>query len=150
MRTQIEADLLVQTLFLIADAMGLGAWIHGAISPPVMLGDPKFIKQYGPMLGFDFVTPKWKLIDSSLADLPLPSYANARANPVGLRHKGEHLIKGSCPPYYETHVGGGRRGHRREVRAAGHLPRHGDVRADLQGRFRQGISQRGERLFVRT
>ncbi|HVQ08610.1 MAG TPA: hypothetical protein VMS43_09260 [Allosphingosinicella sp.] len=102
MRTQIEADLLVQTLFLVADAMGLGAWIHGAISPPVMLGDPKFTKTYGKMLGFDFVTPKWKLMDLLRWHVPLPRFANLRAHPVGLRHKGERLIKGSCPPYYET------------------------------------------------
>ncbi|HMG48185.1 MAG TPA: hypothetical protein VK614_12075 [Allosphingosinicella sp.] len=102
MRTQIEADLLIQTLFLIADAMGLGAWIHGAISPPVMLGDPKFTKQYGQMLGFDFVTPKWKFADLFRWQVPLPRFANLRAHPVGLRHKGEKLIKGSCPPYYES------------------------------------------------
>lgn len=102
MRTQIEADLLIQTLFLIADAMGLGAWIHGAISPPVMLGDPKFTKQYGQMLGFDFVTPKWKFADLFRWQVPLPRFANLRAHPVGLRHKGEKLIKGSCPPYYDT------------------------------------------------
>jgi hypothetical protein len=102
MRTQIEADLLVQTLFLVADAMGLGAWIHGAISPPVMLGDPKFTKTYGKMLGFDFVTPKWKLMDLLRWHVPLPRFANLRAHPVGLRHKGERLIKGSCPPYYDT------------------------------------------------
>lgn len=102
MRTQIEADLLVQTLFLVADAMGLGAWIHGAISPPVLLGDPKFTKAYGKMLGFDFVTPKWKLIDLLRWHVPLPRFANLRAHPVGLRHKGERLIKGSCPPYFDT------------------------------------------------
>ena len=34
--------------------------------------------------------------------LPLPRYANLRANPVGLRYKGEHLIKGMCPPYYDS------------------------------------------------
>jgi hypothetical protein len=101
MRTQIEADLLIQTLFLIADAMGLGAWIHGAISPPVMLGDPKFTKQYGAMLGFDFVTPKWKVADFFRWQVP-PFHGNLRAHPVGLRHKGEILIKGSCPPYYES------------------------------------------------
>ena len=101
MRTQIEADLLVQTLFLIAEGMGLGAWIHGAISPPVMLGDPKFTKQYGAMLGFDFVTPKWKFMDLFRWQVP-PGHANLRAHPVGLRHKGEILIKGSCPPYFET------------------------------------------------
>ena len=31
MRTQIEADLLLQNLFLVAEAMGLGAWIHATI-----------------------------------------------------------------------------------------------------------------------
>ena len=102
MRTQIEADLLVQNLFLVAEAMGLGAWIHGSMSPPVLMGDPKFIKQYGPMLGFDFVTPKWRLLDILRWQVPLPTHADLRANPVGLRHKGEHLIKGSCPPYYDS------------------------------------------------
>ena len=102
MRTQIEADLLIQNVFLMAEAMGLGAWIHGSISPPVLMGDPKFIKTYGPMLGFDFVTPKWKLADLVRWQVPLPKYATARSNPVGLRHKGEHLIKGSCPPYYDS------------------------------------------------
>jgi hypothetical protein len=102
MRTQIEADLLIQNVFLVAEAMGLGAWIHGSISPPVLMGDPKFIKQYGPMLGFDFVTPKWKLADLLRWQVPLPKYANLRSNAVGLRHKGEHLIKGSCPPYYDS------------------------------------------------
>lgn len=102
MRTQIEADLLLQNIFLTADAMGLGAWIHAAMSPPVLLGDPKFTKAYGPMLGFDFVTPKWKLADVWRWQVPLPRYANLRAHPVGLRHKGEHLIKGSCPPYFDS------------------------------------------------
>ena len=102
MRTQIEADLLVQNLFLVADAMGLGAWIHGSMSPPVLMGDPKFVKKYGRMLGFDFVVPKWKLADLFRWQVPLPSHADLRANAVGLRHKGEHLIKGSCPPYYDT------------------------------------------------
>src|SRR5262245_10680812 len=102
MLTQIEADLLVQNVFLVAEAMGLGAWIHGSISPPVLMGDPKFIKQYGPMLGFDFVVPKWRLVDAFRWQVFLPKYANLRANAVGLRHKGEHLIKGSCPPYYDS------------------------------------------------
>jgi len=102
MRTQIEADLLIQNLFLVAEAMGLGAWIHGSMSPPVLMGDPKFIKQYGQMLGFDFVVPKWKFVDLLRWQIPLPKYANLRSNAIGLRHKGEHLIKGSCPPYYDS------------------------------------------------
>lgn len=102
MRTQIEADLLLQTLFLTAEGMGLGAWIHAAIAPPILLGDPKFRKLYGKMLDFDFVTPKWKLADILRWQVPLPFFANLRSHPVGLRHKGEILIKGSCPPYYDS------------------------------------------------
>ena len=102
MRTQIEADLIVQNLFLTAEAIGLGAWIHGSISPPVLLGDPKFRKTYGKMLDFDFVVPKWKLMDLLRWQVPVPSHADLRANAVGLRFKGEHLIKGMCPPYYDS------------------------------------------------
>ncbi len=102
MRTQIEADLILQNMFLTADAMGLGAWIHATMSPPVLLGDPRFRKTYGAMLGFDFVTPKWKPADILRWQVPLPKYADLRTHPVGLRHKGEHLIKGSCPPYFDS------------------------------------------------
>ncbi len=104
MRTQIEADLILQNLMLVADAMGLGAWIHASISPPVLLGDPKFRKKYGRMLGFDWVTPKWKPADLLRWHIPLPfpRLAQLRANAVGLRHKGEYLIKAMCPPHYDS------------------------------------------------
>jgi len=102
MRTQIEADLILQNMFLTADAMGLGAWIHATVLPPILLGDPKFRKTYGKMLDFDHVVPKWKFWDIFRWQVPFPKLANLRAHPVGLRHKGEHLIKGSCPPYYDS------------------------------------------------
>ncbi|RRH93122.1 hypothetical protein EH240_30335 [Mesorhizobium tamadayense] len=102
LRTQIEADLLLQNIFLVADAMGLGAWIHGSISPPVLLGDPKFSKTYGAMLGFDVAVPRWRLMDLLRWHVPLPKYSNLRSNPIGLRFKGEHLIKGMSPPYYDS------------------------------------------------
>jgi len=102
LRTQIEADLLLQNIFLTADAMGLGAWIHGAIAPPVALGDPKYTQIYGPMLGFDIVTPRWRFMDLLRWQVPLPKYANLRTNPIGLRYKGEYLIKGMSPPNYES------------------------------------------------
>jgi len=82
--------------------MGLGAWIHGAIAPPVVLGDPKYTHIYGPMLGFDIVTPRWRFMDLLRWQVPLPKYANLRTNPIGLRYKGEHLIKGMSPPYYDS------------------------------------------------
>lgn len=102
MRTQIEADLLVQNLMLTADAMGLGAWIHASLAPPVLLGDPKFRSTYGPMLDFDWTIPKWKPADILRWQVPLPRYADARANAIGLRHKGEHLLKAMCPPNYAS------------------------------------------------
>jgi hypothetical protein len=102
MRTQIEADLLIQNLMLTADAMGLGAWIHASLSPPVLLGDPKFRKRYGSMLGFDWTTPRWKPADALRWQVPVPWHADLRANPTGLRHQGEHLIKAMCPPNYPT------------------------------------------------
>ncbi len=102
MRTQIEADLLLQNLMLTADAMGLGAWIHATIAPPVLLGDPKFRGRYGPMLGFDWSTPPWKPVDLLRWHVPLPRYADLRATTVGLRHRGEHLIKAMCPPNYDS------------------------------------------------
>ena len=80
MRTQIEADLLLQNLMLTADAMGLGAWIHASLAPPILLGDPKFRATYGAMLGFDWSTPKWKPADIVRWQVPLPRYADLRAD----------------------------------------------------------------------
>lgn len=102
LRTQIEADLLVQNVFLVAEAMGLGAWIHATISPPVLTGDPKFRDRYGPMLGFAHAVPKWRLLDILRWHVPLPRYANLRSHPVALRHDGVDLIKAKCPPNYAS------------------------------------------------
>jgi hypothetical protein len=102
LRTQIEADLLLQNLMLVADSMGLGAWIHATIGPPVMMGDPKFVDRYGKMLGFDHITPRWRFLDLLRWQIPLPKYANLRAQPVGLKIGDEYLIQAKCPPYYKT------------------------------------------------
>jgi hypothetical protein len=102
MRTQVEADLLVQNMMLTADAMGLGAWIHGTIHPQIMLGDPKFSRTYGRMLGFDFVTPRFRFADVLRWHVPLPKYAALRSHPIGLRVDGEHLIRAACPPNHPS------------------------------------------------
>lgn len=102
MRTQVEADLLLQNMMLVADAMGLGAWIHATMHPQIMLGDPKFSGTYGRMLGFDFVTPRFGLADILRWHVPLPRYATLRAHPVGLRADGQHLIKAACPPNHPS------------------------------------------------
>lgn len=102
MRTQVEADLLLQNLMLAAEAMGLGAWIHATISPPVLMGDPKFRARYGPMLDFDWVVPRWKPADVLRWHVPLPRRSTLRAHPVALRRGGEYLIKAMCPPNYPS------------------------------------------------
>ena len=118
MRTQIEADLLLQNLMLTADSMGLGAWIHASISPPVLLGDPKFRKRYGSMLDFDWVIPKWKPVDILRWGVPLPMAADIRANAVGLRRLGEPLIKAHVPAELPDDGRRRRRRARRQVRPA--------------------------------
>ncbi|GAA3086713.1 hypothetical protein ACFQ0X_34760 [Streptomyces rectiviolaceus] len=103
LRTQIEADLLLQNLMLVADAMGLGAWIHASINPQIALGDPKFSRAYGRMLGFTFVTPRWRPADVWRWHIPLPKYANVRSHPVGLKAPdGEQLISAACPPAFAS------------------------------------------------
>jgi hypothetical protein len=102
LRTQIEADLLLQNIMLTAEAMGLGAYIHACISPPVLLGDPKFREQFGPMLDFKFVTPRFRLLDIIRWHVLLPWLSKLRANPVGFRFENQDLIKSMCPPYYPS------------------------------------------------
>jgi hypothetical protein len=99
LRTQIEADLLLQNLMLVLQAMGLGGWIHASVSPPYLLGDPHLAtardRQQG--LGFEWATPGFRLLDLLRWGTFLP---RARAHPVGLRVNGEYLLRGLCPPYY--------------------------------------------------
>lgn len=102
LRTQIEADLLLQNMMLVADAMGLGAWIHASINPQIALGDPKFTRTYGKMLGFRHVVPRWHPADIWRWQVPLPRLADIRAHPVGLEHGGEALIAAHCPPYHRS------------------------------------------------
>ncbi|MFE6165222.1 hypothetical protein ACFQ7F_40645 [Streptomyces sp. NPDC056486] len=103
LRTQIEADLLLQNVMLVAEAMGLGAWIHASLNPQIALGDPKFSRTYGRMLGFTFVTPRWRPADVWRWHIPLPKYANVRSHPVGLKAPGgEQLISAACPPAFAS------------------------------------------------
>ncbi|WP_353471712.1 hypothetical protein PVT71_10390 [Salipiger sp. H15] len=103
MRTEIEASLLVQNLFLTTEALGLGGWIHGAISPPVLMGDPKFRGRFGTMLGFDYVSPKWRFMDLlRWHTLPVRAMRHVRSHAVGLTHQGEALIRCKCPPNYAS------------------------------------------------
>jgi len=85
MRTQIEAELLLQNLILMLQAMGLGGWIHASVAPMKLL----------PALGFEYVTPHYRGLDffrwGTFVTAP-------RSHPVGLSPH----IEGMCPPYYKT------------------------------------------------
>ena len=85
MRTQIEAELLLQNLILMLQAMGLGGWIHASVAPTKLL----------PALGFQHVTPRYRGLDffrwGTFSTLP-------RSHPIGLAPH----IEGMCPPYYKS------------------------------------------------
>jgi hypothetical protein len=85
MRTQIEAELLLQNLILMLQAMGLGGWIHASVTPTMLL----------PALGFEKVTPKYRGLDffrwGTFVTKPREHY-------IGL----PPYIKGMCPPYYKS------------------------------------------------
>src|SRR3984893_19267233 len=85
MRTQVEAELLLQNLILMLQAMGLGGWIHASVTPSKLL----------PALGFQVVTPKYRGLDFFRWGT---FRTEARSHPIGLAP----YIKGMCPPYYKS------------------------------------------------
>jgi hypothetical protein len=90
MRTQIEADLLLQNLMLVIQAMGLGGWIHASVAPPYLLGNPYQSDERG--LGFRWVKPPFRLLDLFRWGTFL---SKVRAHPVGL----DGRLQALCPPY---------------------------------------------------
>jgi hypothetical protein len=85
MRTQIEAELLLQNLILMLQAMGLGGWIHASVAPTELL----------PALGFQYVTPRYRLLDFMRWGTVL---TKVRTQPIGLPPH----IECMCPPYYPS------------------------------------------------
>jgi hypothetical protein len=98
LRTQIEADLLLQNLALVIQAMGLGGWIHASIAPPYLMGNPHMAtdKDRSQGLAFEWHTPPFRLLDLVRWGTFLPK---VRAHPVGFKSGSEYLIQGLCPPY---------------------------------------------------
>jgi hypothetical protein len=94
MRTQIEADLLLQNLILTLQAMGLGGWIHATVGPPYMLGHPYFAKETKGLAFRHDVPRSFFLLELLRWGSPLPII---RANPVGI----DGVFQGMCPPYYK-------------------------------------------------
>jgi len=93
-RIHVEAELLVQNLLLMIQAMGLGGWVHAGFISQIALGHPDYRSKYGPGLGFRYEQPRNFLRRTLLRPItPLPAW---QPNPVGL----DGLIEGMCPPYY--------------------------------------------------
>ena len=92
MRTQIEAELLLQNLMLTLQAMGLGGWIHAAIGPPYLLGHPYFAKETRGLAFRHEVPRSFFLLELLRWGSVLPIL---RANPVGL----DGIIQAMCPPH---------------------------------------------------
>jgi hypothetical protein len=85
MRTQIEAELLLQNLILMLQAMGLGGWIHASVTPTKLL----------PALGFKYVTPRYRPLDFFRW---ATFHTDVRTNPIGL----PPYIECMCPPFYPS------------------------------------------------
>ena len=131
MRTQIEADLLLQNLMLTANAMGLGAWIHASIAPQVLLGQPSF---RGPVRRDAWLRLEHAQVEAGRHRALAGSPAEVRVS-EGCR--GRPTAPGRVPdqgdvPAQLSHDGRrcGRRGGR-EVRPAGDLFRRRPFRAYL-------------------
>jgi hypothetical protein len=90
LRTDYESFFLLQNLMLLAQAMGLGGWIHSSVFPPWVLQRDPAKGWHG--LGFRFEEPhkewgaRWP---------PLPS---TQPNPVGI----DGVLEGLCPPYVKS------------------------------------------------
>ena len=86
MRTDYESFFLLQNLMLLAQAMGLGGWIHASVFPPFIFHRDPAKGELG--LGFRMHQPDKKWVHWP----PLPS---TQPNPVGI----DGVLEGLCPPY---------------------------------------------------
>ncbi len=89
LRTDYESFFLLQNLMLLAQAMGLGGWVHSSVFSPWVLQRNPAAGELG--LGFRFETPAKQWV----AWPPLPS---TQPNPVGI----DGVLEGLCPPYVSS------------------------------------------------
>ncbi len=86
--TGTEQALMLQNMYLAAQAIGLGGWIFAGSLGPVVLGGTPFT----PGLGFRFHMPE------KPGPFPPPEWAPAMPVAVGL----DGLFEAYCPPYYRN------------------------------------------------
>ena len=122
-RTDYEAHFLFQNLMLTAEALRLGAWVHGApMIPHVWERDPA-----KGVLGLGFREYQGKTFDSRWKRWP-PVPASQPAY-VGI----DGVLEGPVPAVRQRHGRGRRPGARGEVRARRHVHQRRRLRAVLQG-----------------
>lgn len=90
LRTDYESFFLLQNLMLVAQAMGLGGWIHSSVFAPWVLQRDPAKQWFG--LPFRFLEPGK---DWGLRWPPLPA---TQPNPVGI----DGVLQGLCPPYVKS------------------------------------------------
>ena len=156
LRTQIEADLLLQNLFLTADAMGLGGWIHASVSPPILVGDPKFSQDLRPDAGLRrrhaaLAAHGSVALARAAAALFQPAQQSDRPALQGRASDQGHV---AALLRHDGRCGRGRG--RFEIRQGRHLLQREAVCRNLQGRFRpplslgsRGLQRRRDRLRAR-
>lgn len=88
LRTDYECFFAMQNLMLVAEAMGIGGWIHSSVFPPYLYQTDPAKGWYG--LGFRMMTPK------NLS--PVPPLPASQPNPVGI----DGILEGLCPPYVKS------------------------------------------------
>ena len=86
-RTDHEAFLVLQTLLLTGEALGLGGWVHSAPLPPYIMQRDEAAGLYG--LGFREHGPK---LPRFRRWAPTPA---SQPNYVGI----DGVLEGLCPPY---------------------------------------------------
>jgi hypothetical protein len=87
-RGDFEAHMLNQNLMLVAEALGLGGWIHAAVFPPYIYERNPAKSWYG--LGFRQV-PERQFRRWPPLPVPLPNF-------VGI----DGVLEGLCPPYVNS------------------------------------------------
>jgi hypothetical protein len=89
MQTDSEAMFHMQNLMLMAQAMGLGGYLHASVPAPFLFQRDAAKGIHG--LGFRFEDPKKKL-------KPWPPLPSTQPNPVGI----DGILEGHCPPYVKS------------------------------------------------
>ena len=151
MRTQIEADLLLQNLMLIADAMGLGALDPRLDLAAGAAGRPEVQQAVRPDAGLRLRRRRDGSSSTSLRwQIPLPQLRQPARQRRRAAPQGRASDQGEVPALLRQHGRGGRRGDGRQVRAGRHLQRRRLFDRIYSGEFGETLPQARRATTPRT